>query len=360
MNKIYLIYLITFLYPWYFIFTQEIGRFPIGDFEIISLKAIPNSHDVLVSNNNGEIFKVDINQKKIVWRVQERPNLYLYILDVSSKHFLTSTVRAMEGGIADLQIRDINTGNTIHRISETSKYTSNEFDLTGERMRVYSAKFLNDGSFLTVWVNQKMTNGQFDQSIKYYSKSWKKLWEWQAVSPHLPGQRAGFYSAYAPPTVDILNENQFIYGDSDGDIRLLNLELIQKSQQIKKIEDKPFPTLLLELKYNKKTITPLRILVQENKLIIWGNVPAENSYFCIYDLTNKTFSLDWMVLPIMGSYSYQFPYSAFFGKELRIYNHKTNNFELQKFGNFGSIGDILNSQMVVTVYGNYLVIFRLN
>ncbi len=273
---------------------------------------LPNGDEVIISTTYGELSRYNVRTKTRIW-TKEVTNYKqsIFVSDVSpdgTQMITYSNENSTESDI-NLMIRSTSDGSIIRSISEESDYvekkyannepldlrkTNNADDLSWQMMPS-SARYDDDGNILCVWKNSMESFAMFDHSLVAYNSNFEKVMEWQQVSLNNQGNRNGNMAGFPRPVMVRLDANNYIYGDADCDLYLLDQKTIDAGYKNFEIEDKPTGPKFFTRPFEEDVaITGLEMRGKNVYVMIAGSGYA---HFRIYDATTrKPVSNNWLEL----------------------------------------------------------------
>lgn len=341
---------------------------------------LPNGSEVIISTDYGELARYNVKTKKRVWtKAVTNHSQTIYVADINSSgtEMITYANNASTEGEINLVIRSTNDGSMIKTISEESHYVEKKYanndpldlrktndaeDLSWQMMPAF-AHYDNTGGILCVWRNAMETFGMFDHSLTAYNTNYEKIMEWQHVSLNNPGERNGNMAGFPRPIMVRVDANNYIYGDADCDLYLLDQSTIENGHKFFEIQDKKTGPKIFSRPFEEDVaITGIELRGNNLHVMIAGSGYA---HYRIYDATTrKPVSANWLELGNEDYYmsvSSTGKYMAVGRNGFRIYN--TSTFQAEFNSEFGggicfTFNPTNENELAVIQSGNLIIMRR--
>lgn len=273
---------------------------------------LPNGDEVIISTDYGALSKYNVRTKKRLWtKVVTVHHLSVFVADInaSGTEMITYAGENAVGADINLVIRSTSDGSVIKTLSEESDYVEKKYanndpldlrktndpeDLSWQMMPS-SARYDGSGGVACVWKNSMETFGMFDHSLVAYNNNYEKIMEWQQVSLNNQGNRNGNMAGIPKPVMLRLDANNYIYGDADCDLYLLDQATIKQGKEKFEISDKTTGPKFFSNPFEENIgVRGLELRGNNLHVMIAGSGYA---HYRIYDATTrKPISSNWLEL----------------------------------------------------------------
>ena len=276
---------------------------------------LASGNEILITDNKGNLLKINSEDGEVVWqKFIATPDNYMsnsdvILLAVSHDGELAAiSERQWNGaGPSYLHIYSVNSREKLYSIRENSnyyfKYYENKEDLRCPGvnnsnpkdntcvMHPYFAAFTSNGNLITAWENYASTFGLYDRSFKFYSASFKKIWDWQVVSDVNPQERAGFFHSLPAPVITEISEGKYIYGDCEIDIRTLTRQKIEAIKSVNVATQVPGEIFQKSSLAENAGIS--NIILIDKYLYVFAYESGGQGYYAVFDISTKKPVVQW-------------------------------------------------------------------